>query len=87
VKVDSWATLYWDCGRLHWDRGRPPASSSGFTQIAVESDQSGAVAFKDGGRDARGPSKDAALFREFFRQSLYAGGEACIADLLRNRGE
>jgi hypothetical protein len=37
--------------------GVSPASSNGFTQGTVESDKPESVAFNEGGRDARGPSK------------------------------
>jgi len=37
--------------------GVPPASSSAFTQVPVESGSSDKVAFNESGRDARGPSK------------------------------
>ena len=41
--------------------GDSPASSDKFTQVTVESDNPGDVAFNESGRGARGPSKDAGL--------------------------
>jgi ATP-dependent helicase/nuclease subunit A len=42
--------------------GASPASSSGFTRQAVESDSPNYVAFNAGGRGARGPSKRGSVF-------------------------
>jgi ATP-dependent helicase/nuclease subunit A len=42
--------------------GVPPASSNGFTRVPTEAINSDKVAFNEGGRDARGPSKTGPSF-------------------------
>ncbi len=51
--------------RFSGTAGVPPASSSGFAQVAIESDNFNDVAFHLSGRDARGPRQSLACFGMF----------------------